>query len=79
MRKWESTKAERYAERHWKENGYTFSIKREYASKTIYTVSKNGVELEYTISSDITDPKGDMKHFEKQFEMYSFLKSKGAF
>lgn len=79
MRKWERTKAEKYAEKFWEENGFAFTVKREYASKTIYKVSKNGVELEYAISSDITDPKGDMKNFEKQFEMYSFLKSKGAF
>ena len=76
-RKWNASKAEKYAEKYWEKNGYAFEIKHQYISRTDYIVSKDGFAMPYSISSDITDPKGDMKNFEKCFGMYKILKNEG--
>ena len=69
-KEWEKSKAEKYAENYWTKNGYTFTVKRKYISKTIYMVSKDGIEMRYDIAGDTVDNKGNMKFFEKSFELH---------
>ena len=42
---WEKSRAEKYAEKYWKKHGYHYQPKRKYMSKSVYLVSKDGVEV----------------------------------
>ena len=41
-RKWTATKIEKYAEKWFKDNGFTFELVKQYVSKTVYNVYKDG-------------------------------------
>lgn len=77
VNKWERNAAQKYAEKYWTDNGYQFTATKEYSSKVVYMVGKDGIEMQYEVSSNITDPKGDMKLFEKSYAMFCILKQKG--
>lgn len=66
---WEPTEAELYAERYWKEHGYSYRLHKRYQSKSVYQVYKDGVECSYEVQHSIIHPEKDMEFFEKLFEM----------
>ena len=67
---WERSGAERYAEKYWRKWGYTYTVRRKYISKTVYLVGKDGIEMEYIVQGAVTNPKADMRAFERLFEMH---------
>ena len=74
-RKWEHSKMERYAEKWWRMNGYQFEIKKEWVSKTVYTVRKDNKELEYVIyPSQMKYFKDEMIVFTNYWDMYFKIK-----
>ena len=70
-RKWEHSKIEKYAEKWWLQNGYNFETKKEWISKTIYIVSKDGKQHEYTIyPSQMKFFEKTMQQFQENWDMY---------
>ena len=65
----EFSKAALDAERWWTENGYTYKLTKRYLHKDVYTVSKNGVMVQFEIPDTVTDSKGNMDFFKKLFEL----------
>ena len=63
-RKWERSKMEIYAEKWWLNNGYSFEIKKEWISKTVYIVRKDDKEWQFEVSNS------QLKHFNKTMEMF---------
>ena len=67
---WEPSAMEIYAEKWLKEHGFEFRLMKRYISKSIYEVSKNGLDCEYHIFSKVEDPAGYMDGFQKFWETY---------
>lgn len=72
---WEKSRAEKYDEKYWKKHGYHYQPKRKYMSKSVYLVSKDGVEVTYDIPYSVTDPVKFMKFFADLFDMHTKLQS----
>lgn len=63
--KWDFSKEERYAIRWFAENGYTGRIVKQYISKTVFEISKDGVTSKFEIPQGI-----DLKNVKKYMEQY---------
>ena len=67
MRKWEATKNERYAEKWFKDNGFEFKLIKQYVSKTVYEVRKDGLVEKFELLNGVTDIKKYMGQFAYSF------------
>lgn len=69
MTKFEKTRAEKYAEKWFTENGFEFELKKQYISKTKYLVTKDGITDDFELPSTVTDPKRFMAMYGETFKM----------
>ena len=68
-RKWQISRIEKYAEKWFAQNGFSFELVKQYVSKTIYLISKDGISEKFELPSEATDIKGYMELFRKSFEL----------
>lgn len=61
---WETRGIFGYAEKWWNDNGYDWVLKKEKRSHRIYTVTKDGNEMEYDITPDVVNFKKCMDLFQ---------------
>jgi len=66
----EKTKTMRFAERYWKNHGYSFKLVKQYISKANYLVGKSGVTMKYSIPGVWADGPGFMNSFEYSFDLF---------
>lgn len=66
---YEKSKNEKYVEQWFTENGYTFSVIKQFISKTKYEVSKDGISDIFELPSEVQDPKKYMIMYDRSFEM----------
>ena len=69
--KWDFSNEEKYAIRWFNENGFTGELKRQYISKTIFIVSKDGQTEKFELPQGFKGMKMNkvMAAFEKSFAM----------
>jgi hypothetical protein len=65
----EKSKVERQAEKWLKENGFEYEIIKQYISKTIYHVLKEGREESLQLPMTVTNVKSYMNMFNRSFEL----------
>lgn len=75
-RKWAASHIEKYAEKWFTENGFKFELVKQYMSKTVYDVHKNGITDRFHLPNEVTDPKGYMELFNKSFELLEKLEKR---
>lgn len=51
----EKSKVEKSIERKMKAKGFDITMLKQYISKTVYTISKDGIENKVEVPSNITD------------------------
>lgn len=61
---WEATQTELYAEKWWKEHGFTAVLESRMLTKSVYRVTKDGVTDKYEIPMTVKDKKGFMELFQ---------------
>ena len=74
---WETRGIFGYAERWWNEHGYTSRLKKVVRSKRIYTINKDGHELDYEIAPDVVNFKKFMDLFQKLWDLEMECKANG--
>lgn len=57
----EKNKVERYAERWFSAHGFKWNCVKQYNSKTVYEISKDGLEYKWELPFGVTDPKKYME------------------
>lgn len=69
--KWDFSKEEKYVIKWFNENGFDGKIERQYVSKTIFTISKDGITDRFELQQGIVfkSISNYMKQFEKNWEM----------
>ena len=65
----EKSRAEKFAEKWFDENGFSYELKKQYLSKTKYTVTKDGVTDDFELPSAVTEYKNYMKQYGESFKM----------
>lgn len=73
--KWEFNKEEKRAIEWLVENGFDVVLKKQFISKIVLEVSKNGVSDIFNIPKGITNIKGYMELENKKFELKCKLES----
>lgn len=68
-RKWDPTKQEIDFERRLKENRYVVVGLKEYQSKTLYLIQKDGIEIEFDLVQDKRTGDKIFSIFERSFEI----------
>lgn len=58
----------KYALRYFIDNGYDVKLKREYVSKNVYIVSKDGKCLTWDCYMDVANSKKEMQLFQKLWD-----------
>ena len=72
--KWDLSKEERYAVRWFEKNGFSGKIEKQYITKTIFIVEKDGVKEAFHLTQGL--PNMNMKNYMKMFEEnWTMLKS----
>jgi hypothetical protein len=74
----EKTRTMRYAERYWTRNGYQFKLVKQYISKAVYLVGKDGVVMKYSHPAVVDDNRGIMGCFEYTFGLFKDGVARGA-
>ena len=74
VRVWEFHPREEKAIRWLDEHGYDVVLLKQYLSKLVFEVSKNGVTEKFEFPKSVTDVDGYMVLFEKDFEMATKIK-----
>ena len=69
--KWDFSKEEKFAIQWFNDNGYDGKIIKQYISKTIFEISKDGITEKFELPQGIVfkNIKGYMKQFKKNWEM----------
>ena len=69
--KWEFSKEEKFAIEWLNENGYDGKIVRQYVSKTIFEVSKDGITDKFELPQGVVfkNIKGYMEQFKQNWEL----------
>lgn len=68
-RKCDATQIETGFQTLLKDNGYTVTAYKECWGKTDYRITKDGIELEYSVPSEAKDLKSLWTMFEKYFDL----------
>ena len=66
----DKTRTQRYAEKYWMRHGYQFKLVKQYISKSVYLVGKDGVTMKYQHPAVVDDNRGIMECFENTFNMF---------
>lgn len=74
--KWELSKSEKYAVKWFSENGFNVSLEKQYISKSIFLISKNGISEFFEINTTLNgiNLKKYMVQFKINFETLCELK-----
>lgn len=69
--KWDFSKEEKFAIKWFEENGYSGRIIKQYISKTIFEISKDGIADKFELPQGIVfkNIKGYMEQYKKNWEM----------
>lgn len=69
--KWDFSKEEKFAIKWFEENGYSGRIIKQYISKTIFEIEKDGVTDKFELPQEIEfkNIKGYMEQYKKNWEM----------
>ncbi len=69
--KWDFSKEEKYVIDWFNKNGYEGKLERQYVSKTVFTVTKDGITDKFELPQGIAfkSISNYMKQFEKNWEM----------
>lgn len=78
MSTWEERGIYGYAEEWFDANGFEWKLKKQYRTKAVYTISKNGIEDEVEITSSVTNPKKYMALVEYQYNLLVKIKEREA-
>ena len=70
----EKSSVEVKAEKWMKENGFQFLVLKQYISKTIYEIEKDGFKTKFELPMSVADVKKYMELYKKDFEMQIKLK-----
>ena len=77
QQKWEFNKAEEYAVKWLDEHGFDVVLRKQYLSKTVFEIAKDGVTFFLDVPKGVKDEKAFMEEAEKSFELHcKILKSK---
>ena len=76
--KWEKSRAERYAERWFINHGFDCYLVKQYINKTVYRVSKDGIEDRFELPRAVENPKEFMQMYESSFAMKQALSKKSS-
>ena len=69
--RWDFSKEEKYAIKWFNDNGYDGKIIKQYISKTIFEISKDGITDKFELPQGIVfkNIKGYMEQYKKNWEM----------
>ena len=69
--KWDFSKEEKFAIKWFEENGYSGRIIKQYISKTIFEISKDGITEKFELPQGIEfkNIKGYMEQYRKNWEL----------
>ena len=69
--KWDFSKEEKFAIKWFEENGYNGRIIKQYISKTIFEITKDGITDKFELPQGIVfkNIKGYMEQYRKNWEM----------
>lgn len=70
----EKSSVEVKAEKWMKENGFQFQVLKQYISKTIYEIEKNGFKTKFELPMSVMNVKKYMELYKKDFETQLELK-----
>lgn len=70
----DKSKNELLAEQWFMDNGYGFKLEKQYVSKTVYTVQKDGLTDKFELPSEVSDMDKYMELYRKNFDMMKKLK-----
>ena len=73
--KWDLSKEEKYAIKKLEENGFDGKIEKQFISKTIFTISKDGISDKFELTQGIVikNMAQYMEQFQKNWEMFCEL------
>ena len=74
--RWEFSKEEKYVIKWFNDNGYDGKIIKQYISKTIFEISKDGITEKFELPQGIVfrNIKGYMEQYRKNWELLCELK-----
>lgn len=64
--KWDLSKEEKYAINWLNENGFDGTLEKQFVSKTIFTIAKDGVTDKFELTQGVKNMK--MAHYMEQFK-----------
>ena len=69
--KWDFSKEEKYAIKWLENNGFEGRIEKQYVSKTIFTISKDGVTTKFELPQGVVfkNIAGYMEQYKKNWEL----------
>ena len=77
QQKWEFNKTEDYAIKWLEEHGFDVVLRKQYLSKTVFEIAKDGITFFLDIPRGVKDEVAFMKEAEKSFELHrKILKAK---
>lgn len=71
---WELHPREKKAIKWLEKHGYDVVLTKQYLSKLVFEVSKNGISIKFEFPKGVTDVDGYMELFEQSFELATKLK-----
>lgn len=66
---WDLTKEEKYAISWFEKNGFDAVLEKQYLSKTVFTVTKDGISDKFELRSDGTKVELLMEWFQHDWEL----------
>ncbi len=71
--KWSFSKEENYAIEWFNKNGFSGKITKQYITKTIFEISKNGVTDRFELPQDLKNIPRYMEQFNRNWEIFCEL------
>ena len=78
--KWDFSKEEEFAIKWFNENGFDGKLEKQYVSKTIFSIEKDGVNDKFELPQGIIfkDISGYMEQYRRSWEILTELEKLGA-
>ena len=75
-KKWDLSKEEKYAIKWFEENGFNGTLEKQYISKTIFTIEKDGIEDRFELVQGVEgmNVRAYMKQYGKNWDMLCELR-----
>ena len=76
--KWDLSKQEQYAIEWFTANGFVGEIKKQYVSKTVFKISKNGITDTFALPQSVTQKNINdfMEQYRKSFDILGIIHKK---